>query len=141
MKRRMLLSGAMLGVAALCAPIAALAQGSCVLPAQKPMQVVHLFFGRAIPGRGPLTDREWSRFAADVLTPNFPDGFTAYDADGQWMNDKLHRIVRERSKVVIVAADSRADIAPRLTAVSNAYRKKFHQLSVGVISEMSCAAF
>src|SRR5215831_2244363 len=97
-RRRMLLAGAALSMAVLC-PLAALAQTSCPLPGQKPMQVAHLFFGRAIPGRGPLTNREWSRFAAEVLTPNFPDGFTAYDADGQWLNDKLHRIVRERSKV------------------------------------------
>jgi hypothetical protein len=105
------------------------------------MQVVHLFFGRAIPGRAPLTNWEWSRFASEVLTPNFPDGFTAYDADGQWMNDKLHRIVRERSKVVIIAADPGADIVQRLAAVTDAYEKQFHQLSVGVISETSCAAF
>ena len=105
------------------------------------MQVVHLFFGRAIPGRAPLTNREWSRFAADVLTPNFPDGFTAYDADGQWRNDTRHKIVRERSKVVIIATDPGSDMAQRLTAVTDAYRRQFHQLSVGVISETSCAAF
>jgi hypothetical protein len=119
----------------------AFAQTSCPLPGQKPMQVVHLFFGRAIPGRAPLTNREWSRFASEVLTPNFPDGFTAYDADGQWMNDKLHRIVRERSKVVIIAADPGVDIVQRLNAVTDAYRSQFHQLSVGVISETACAAF
>jgi hypothetical protein len=127
--------------ALLCLSPSAFAQTSCPLPGQKPMQVVHLFFGRAIAGRAPLTNREWSRFASEVLTPNFPDGFTAYDADGQWMNDKLHRIVRERSKVVIIAADPGADIAQRLTAVTDAYEKQFRQLSVGVISETSCAAF
>jgi hypothetical protein len=105
------------------------------------MQVVHLFFGRTIPGRAPLTNREWTRFAAEVLTPNFPDGFTAYDADGQWLNDKLHKIVRERSKVVLVAVDPAADVAQHVATVSEAYRRQFHQISVGVISETSCAAF
>lgn len=105
------------------------------------MQVVQLFFGRTIPGRAPLTDREWSRFAANVLTPNFPDGFTAYDADGQWLDSAHNAIVRERSKVVIVAASADADIKSRITAVSLAYRRTFRQISVGVISENACAAF
>jgi hypothetical protein len=119
----------------------AAAQTACPLSGQKPMQVVHLFFGRTIPGRAPLSNREWSRFAAEVLTPNFPDGFTAYDADGQWLNDKANRIVRERSKVVLVAVDPDADIAKHVAAVTDAYRRRFRQISVGVISETACAAF
>lgn len=119
----------------------AAAQTPCPLPGQKPMQIVQLFFGRTIPDRAPLTDREWSRFAANVLTPNFPDGFTAYDADGQWLDPARKAIVRERSKVVIVAADENADIKSRVTAVSLAYRRRFKQISVGVISENACAAF
>ncbi len=119
----------------------AFAQTSCPLPGQKAMQVVHLFFGRAIKGRAPLSNREWSRFAAKVITPNFPDGFTAYDGDGQWMNGETHRIVRERSKIVLIAAVPDGDIAQRIQAVMDAYRGQFHQISVGVISETACAAF
>jgi len=141
MKHRNLFCGALLGAAVLCSVPAATAQTPCPLPGQKPMQVVHLFFGRAISGRAPLTNREWSRFASEVLTPNFPDGFTAYDADGQWMNDKTQRIVRERSKVVLIAADPNADIAKHVAAVTDAFRRQFRQLSVGVISETACAAF
>ncbi len=113
----------------------------CPLPGQKPMLVAQLFFGRSIAGRGPLTDREWSSFAAKVLTPNFPDGFTAYDAGGQWLNSETRGIVRERSKVVIVAVPSDASVAARIAAVSDAYRAQFRQLSVGVITETACAAF
>ncbi len=35
----------------------------------------HLFFGRNIVGRLPLTDTEWADFAARVVTLNLPDGF------------------------------------------------------------------
>lgn len=105
------------------------------------MQVFELFFGRSIKGRAPLTEREWRDFSARVVTASFPDGFTAYDADGQWMNTDLHRVIRERSKVVIIAADDSPDLAKRITTVTDAFRRRFHQLSVGVISQTACAAF
>ena len=50
------------------------------------MLVAELFFGRSIAGRGPLSDAEWAGFAAEVVTPNFPDGFTVMDGEGQWRN-------------------------------------------------------
>ena len=58
----------------------------CVLPTEKRMLVAELFFGRGIPGRAPLSEAEWRDFAAEIVTPNFPDGFTAFDAEGQWRN-------------------------------------------------------
>ena len=105
------------------------------------MLVAELFFGRNIPGREPLTDAEWTTFAADTITPNFPDGFTVFDGDGQWQNPATGRIARERTKIVLVAAKPGADFAPRLTAVIDAYKLRFHQQSVGVITGDSCAAF
>jgi hypothetical protein len=80
-------------------------------------------------------------FAAKVLSRNFPDGFTAYDAEGQWFDDYSNRTVREQTKVVIVAVAANVDIASAVKAVMDTYRRQFHQLSVGVISETSCAAF
>lgn len=105
------------------------------------MLVAELFFGRNIRGRGPLTDAEWSEFAADVITPNFPDGFTVFDGDGQWQNPATHEIARERTKILLVAARRTADLAPRLSAVIDAYKRRFHQQSVGVITRDACASF
>jgi hypothetical protein len=62
-----------------------------------------LFFGRSIPGRSALTDREWAEFATHVVTPRLPDGFTAFDAEGQWMNPTTHRIIAERTKIIVAA--------------------------------------
>jgi hypothetical protein len=114
---------------------------ACLLPGEQRMLVAELFFGRDIAGRGPLTDTEWSEFAAQAVTPNFPDGFTAFDGDGQWQNPGTGRIARERTKVVLVAAKRQPDLAPRLQAVIDAYKRRFHQQSVGVITRDSCAAF
>ena len=105
------------------------------------MLVAELFFGRNIPGRGKLSDAEWGAFAADFVTPNFPDGFTATDGDGQWQNPATHEITRQSTKILLVAVKPVADLAPRLSAVIDAYKTRFHQQSVGVITRDSCAAF
>src|SRR5205085_6127042 len=100
---------------------------TCVLSGEQRMLVAELFFGRNIPGRAPLTDAEWSEFAAQTITPNFPDGFTVFDGDGQWQNPVTGRIARDRTKVLLVAAKRQPDLAPRLSAVIEAYQSRFHQ--------------
>jgi hypothetical protein len=64
----------------LLAAAIATAPAQCPLPNQAPMVVTQLFFGRDIEGRGPLTDAEWSDFAANILARDFPDGFTVNGA-------------------------------------------------------------
>jgi hypothetical protein len=114
---------------------------TCVLPGQQPTVVAELFFGRGIAGREMLTETEWLAFAADTITPNFPDGFTAYDGEGQWRNPATGAIAREPTKVLLVAAPPGPNLAPRLSAVIEAYKARFRQLSVGIITRESCAAF
>jgi hypothetical protein len=105
------------------------------------MLVAELFFGRNIPGREPLSDAEWRGFAAEVVTPNFPDGFTAFDGEGQWRNPGTGGISRQPTKILLVAAKRTPDLAVRLSAVVEAYKTRFQQQSVGVITRDSCAAF
>jgi len=105
------------------------------------MLVAELFFGRNIPGRTPLTDAEWADFAGRVITPNFPAGFTVMDGDGQWQNPATGQISREPTKILIVAAKREPDLARRLSAVIDAYKIRFRQQSVGIITRDSCAAF
>jgi hypothetical protein len=122
-------------------PPAAAPPYACLLPAEQRMLVAELFFGRNIRGRGPLTEAEWQVFARDIVTPNFPDGFTVFDGDGQWQNPATRRIARERTKILLVAAKRTDDLAPRLSAVIDAYKTRFDQQSVGIITRDSCAAF
>jgi len=103
--------------------------------------VIELFFGRDIPGRGPLTDAEWDDFVARVVTQQFPDGFTVLDGAGQWFDQATRRLVREQSKVLFVAADPDSDLKSRITSVVDAYRQQFHQKSVGILTSEACAAF
>ncbi len=113
----------------------------CPLPGERPMAVAQLFFGRSVPGRLEVTDREWRQFAAKILSRFFRNGFTDYDGVGQWRNPKTGAIEREKSKVVLVVAPDDAEFHQAILAVSSAYRGQFRQRSVGVVTSGACAAF
>lgn len=116
-------------------------RAGCLLDSQHPMTVVDLFFGRDIPGRGPLSDREWSDFATSVLSKEFPDGFTVIDGDGEWRDPATQTVERERSKILIVAARKSPDLASRISRVRDTYTRMYRQASVGVVSYDACGEF
>jgi len=105
------------------------------------MTVVELFFGRDIPGRAPLTDREWSDFASSILSTAFPQGFTVTDGDGEWRDPATQAVTRERTKILIVADAKSSDLASRVSRVRDAYSRMYRQTSVGVLSYDACGQF
>jgi hypothetical protein len=74
------------------------------------MLVAELFFGRSLPGRAPLSEAEWRAFAAETITPNFPDGFTSFDAEGQWRNPATGVVSSAPTKMLLVAAPRSPDL-------------------------------
>ncbi len=121
--------------------LAGCAQPACTLAGQQRMTFVKLYFGRDVAGQGAVTDAQWSRFAADVIGRAFPDGFTVFDATGQWRNPATGVVGREATKVVEIAAPVSVDVRAGIAAVTDAYKQQFHQLAVGVVSSEVCAAF
>ena len=112
---------------------------SCTLP-QKPMMEIDLLFGRNIGGKLGVTDKRWTAFLAREVTPRFPDGLTVFDAYGQWRDTRRKRVVREQSKVVrIITSD--ADAQAKIDAVVEAYKRRFRQQSVGVVTRPACVSF
>jgi hypothetical protein len=107
----------------------------------KAMVMASLFFGRSVPGRVDLSDAEWSSFVDDVIVPAFPAGFTAFDAEGAWRNPNSHHTSREHSKVLIVALPGARDDMPAIHTVQEAYKRRFHQKSVGLTVQDVCGAF
>ena len=106
------------------------------------MLVAELFFGRDRGEHKIVSDAEWSDFLGSVVTPQFPDGLTVFDGYGQWRNPATGVIGRSPNvKVVLIAVPRGADLAGRFAAVIDAYKSRFHQQSVGVITRNSCAAF
>ena len=114
---------------------------TCPLPTEKPMVEVQLFFGRNIPGGSRVSDADWADFAATVITPAFPDGFSVTDAKGQWRDSATGKIVREPSEVLQIVAPQSPALAPKIGKIAGAYRTRFHQQSVGIVTRPVCAAF
>ncbi|HEX4295730.1 MAG TPA: DUF3574 domain-containing protein [Rhizomicrobium sp.] len=121
--------------------LAASVAASCPLASEKPMIEAQLFFGRDIAGRAPVSDKEWTDFVAAVLARDFPDGFTVSDGNGEWRDPVFNAVVREQTKIVVIATAPSPDFAKRLQDVTDAYRARFHQQSVGVITQDVCASF
>ncbi len=66
-----------------------------------------LYFGLSRP-KGSVSELEWQIFLRDEVTKRFPDGLTAWQAEGQWLTP-TGSIDREQSKVVLlVHADTRS---------------------------------
>jgi len=88
-----------------------------------------LYFGRAIPSGGQVTDAEWTAFLDETVTPAFPLGLTVIDAAGQWRGMQGD-VVRERSKlIVLVHPHSEKDDAA-IGRIVAAYRVRFAQEAV-----------
>jgi Protein of unknown function (DUF3574) len=109
--------------------------------AQRPGQIAELLFGRDIGNHVGVSEAAWMRFVAREITPRFPDGLTITNALGQWRDPASGRMVHEPSKRVEIALPGRPDDEGRLDAIVAAYKRRFHQHSVGVIVQSACISF
>ncbi|MCA0316913.1 MAG: DUF3574 domain-containing protein [Proteobacteria bacterium] len=109
-------------------------------PGGRERVVADLMFGRNIGGAPGVSERSFARFVDAEVTPRFPDGLTIFDTRGQYRSAN-GALIREPGKVItIVLADEARDL-PRLAEVAEAYKRRFRQESVGVITRRACVAF
>jgi hypothetical protein len=136
---------ALLGLAALAAasilPTPLAAQDAACVREQKPMVQTELIFGRNIGGRLGVTEARWARFLAHEITPRFPGGLTVIDGQGQWRDTVRGALVRERSKIVLVIAPDDDVGRDHISAIVAAYKRRFRQQSVAVLTRRVCASF
>ena len=97
-----------------------------------------LYFGLSRP-KGSVSELEWQIFLRDEVTRRFPDGLTAWQAEGQWLTP-AGSIDREQSKVVLLVHADTAPARESVQAVIQAYRKTFDQQSVLWESSRVCVA-
>jgi hypothetical protein len=88
-----------------------------------------LYFGRSIPGGGMVSDAEWSRFVAEVITPAFPEGFTVTSGTGQWQ-DAGGNVVSEPSMILSVLHPETQEAEAKVTGIGERYRVQFRQEAV-----------
>lgn len=109
----------------------------CTAPL-KPAVAIDLYFGRDKPAGGEVTDAEWGAFLTEVVTSRFPDGLSVFDSSGQY-REPAGRIVRERSKrLVVIVFDSPAHRA-KVIEIVEAYKQRFGQYSVFRVEQPVCA--
>jgi Protein of unknown function (DUF3574) len=106
-----------------------------------PAHVVELFFGRSIAGGGEVSDADWQRFLDQVATPTFPDGLTALDAEGRYLEHTNGSAVAERSKLLIIVVMDMLGLDERVSRVIGQYKKRFNQESVLRLDREGCVAF
>jgi hypothetical protein len=90
-----------------------------------------LFFGTAKAEGEPVTDEEFKAFVDTVVTPQFPDGLTLLEADGQFRN-AAGVIIKEKSFVLILLypVEDFREASKRINAIRNEYKDQFQQESV-----------
>jgi hypothetical protein len=88
-----------------------------------------LFFGRAIPGGGSVSEEAWAAFLGEVVTPRFPEGLTVWRAEGQW-TDPRGGLVREPVMVVEILHPAGPRTDTSLTEIIQEYRRRFRQDTV-----------
>jgi hypothetical protein len=130
-----------LGVAVAVSSNAAAQESPCPIPGQKPTLVFQMYFGQSVKHRGPVTRKEWKAFLVNTVTPRFPAGFTVHDAYGQWMNAEMHKVIGEKTKVIVIATDDTAPARTGIAEIADAYRKLYQQESVAIVSNAGCSAF
>ena len=88
-----------------------------------------LFFGRAIPTGGEVTEAQWAAFVEEMITPRFPNGFTIYRGDGHWKGDDGASV---NEKTCIVELTHPLDDASEhaIDEIAATYRKRFAQDAV-----------
>ncbi|HEY2358534.1 MAG TPA: DUF3574 domain-containing protein [Phenylobacterium sp.] len=128
--------------------LAALALGGCatVPPApacpagQEYMRTAQLFFGRSQRDKPAVSEADFGRFLDEEITPRFPDGLTVLDGGGQWRGDE-NLLIREASKVVMIVLPKDHQVSGKIEAVRTAYKTRFHQDSVLLVTQAACVSF
>jgi hypothetical protein len=107
---------------------------------QEAQRTAQLFFGRNIGDKQGVSEADFQKFVDQEITPKFPDGLTVIDGGGQWRGEE-NKLIREAAKVVLIVLPKRGDAAARIEAVRNAYKIRFHQDAVLLITQSSCVSF
>ena len=107
----------------------------------KPILTAELLFGRNIGVHEAVSDADWARFLAEEATPRFPEGLTVVDAKGQWHDRSRGAIIRERSKMVTIVLPDEPGGRERLSALAEAYKRRFRQESVLTVLRPACVSF
>jgi hypothetical protein len=107
---------------------------------QEPMRTAQLFFGRNIGDRPAVSQEDFQRFLDEVVTPRFPTGLTVLEGGGQWKGAE-NVLIREASKVVVLVIPKGEGRMRKVEEIRKAYKDRFGQESVLLVTQEACVAF
>ena len=128
------------------AAVVAVSLGACAQPGAlavctaplKPAREIDLYFGRDKQGGGEVSEAEWASFLTDTVTPRFPDGLSVLNVEGQ-ARESSGRIVRERTKLLVVVVFDAPAHQGRVREIVQAYNGRFGQHGVFWSEHPVCA--
>jgi hypothetical protein len=128
------------------AAVVAVSLGACAQPGApavctaplKPAREIDLYFGRDKQGGGEVSEAEWASFLTDNVTPRFPDGLSVLNVEGQ-ARESSGRIVRERTKLLVVIVFDAPAHQGRVREIVQAYNGRFGQHGVFWSEHPVCA--
>jgi hypothetical protein len=120
-------------------PRAAAAAAPACPAGQEHLRTAQLFSGRQTAGMA-ITPWDLQRFVDQEITPRFPDGVTVLDGGAQWQGNE-NILIRDAAKVVLIVLPARGDPQNRVEAVRAAYRQRFNQETVLVVTPPTCVEF
>lgn len=109
-------------------------------PGQEHLRTAQLFFGRNVGTKPGVSEAGFQKFVDEEITPRFPDGLTVMDGGGQWRGSE-NQLIREASKVVLIVLPKKRDTTQRIDAVRTAYKTRFNQDSVLLVTQAACVSF
>ena len=97
-----------------------------------------IYFGADTPS-GRVTPEAFSRFLAETVTPKFPQGFTTWQASGQWRSASGD-IVREPAYVLSVVHPQDDAQESAIREIVATYKTKYRQEAVLQVRSNICMA-
>jgi hypothetical protein len=99
-----------------------------------------LVFGRNIGERLGVSEDDWKKFLDEDVTPRFPEGLSVVDVQGQWRASN-GALVREPSKALYLILDGGPDDAAKIAHIRDAYKRRFKQEAVLLVTHSACVSF
>ncbi|MGU9854184.1 DUF3574 domain-containing protein [Pseudomonas koreensis] len=153
MQRRLLLAALFVAVAG-CAspppaavhthdPASSTLQGDATRPAQAQWIRTELYFsvGTVDGKEGAVSPARWREFLDKEVTSRFPDGFTVFDAYGQWRDHGAKEPERLSTKVIVILHENNPQNAGNIEAIRLAYKRITGDLSVLRLSQPADVSF
>ncbi|WP_445178008.1 DUF3574 domain-containing protein [Pseudomonas sp. McL0111] len=153
MPQRLLLAALFVAIAGCASPPAAsihttnpassTLQGDATRPAQAQWIRTELYFSvGSVDGKeGAVSPARWREFLDKEVTPRFPDGFTAFDAYGQWRDHGAKEPERLSTKVIVILHENSPKHSSDIEAIRLAYKRITGDLSVLRLSQPAEVSF